>query len=101
MRTGPIVLTVSHGVGLFSTFVAQHLYPGSSFGLIACLFLAGEVLATGPLIGPFDKLFSYDTRGYKLLDEEVMNQLLEFISAGLLGIASVLAVSRLVTAGCP
>lgn len=87
-------------MGLLATFIAQELHPGSSFGLIACLFLAGEVLATGPLIGPFDKLFSYDTRGYKLLDEAVMNQLLEFVSAGLLGIASVMAVSRLVTAGC-
>ncbi len=89
MRTGPIVLSVSHGVGLLSTFIAQHLYPGSSFGLLACLFLAGEVLATGPLIGPFDKLFSFE--GYKQLDQQFTDQLLEFVSAGLLGVASVMA----------
>jgi hypothetical protein len=99
MRTGPIVLTVANGVGLLATFVAQHLYPGSSFTLIAWLFFLGQACAMGPLLGPFDRLMSYDSRGYKLLDKKLTDQLLEYVSELLYGVACIAAVWRLTSPG--
>ncbi len=99
MTMGPLVLWIANGVGLLATFVAQHLHPGSSFAFIGWVFFLGEALAMGPLLGPFDKLMSYNSRGSKLLDQKLVDQAFEYASCLLFSIASIAAIWRLTSPG--